>query len=260
MKTNKAKRILTGALAAAMSLSLCVPAFAEDPPAPANTTNITGAFEEIDIAVTVPGSTTAKINPYGMPITFTDSTGTKKTISGQQITTTPYGITNDGDVKLKVSAKVIGTQTGAFKFVNDEATITGTGSEGDPDYVAPSTLANGFVYLQGKLSTAEAGGVTANDKNDAIFTVCTGTWASTYTAATDIPVTTIAATAVDKDLGTLEAATLAPDGTSVTAYPAGSIMAIRLAGVVTESPRTPWAETDGFTVTVSYTFKPVATP
>lgn len=263
MKTNKAKRILTGAMAAAMSLSLCVPAFATTTTTPNKETAITGSFEEIPIAVTVPETATAKINPYGLPVEFTKSDKTTKAkISGQQITTAPSGITNDGEVDLKVSATVVGTQTGAFKFVNDAVTVLGNGSEGDPDYVAPSTLANGFVYLQGKLSATAAGGPTPEDKETVIFDICTATggsaWASTYDPNKDIPVTTIAATAVAKELGTLKAATLT-NGT-VTAYPTGSIMAVRLAGVVTESPRTPWAETDGFTVNVSYTFKPVTTP
>lgn len=256
MKTSKSKRILTGALAAAMSLSLSVSAFAVDP---VNTeTTIAGKYEEIPIAVTVPTSAEAQINPYGLPIEYANSAGTKAKISGQQITTAPYGITNDGEIDLKVSATVVGTTKGAFKFVNDAQAITGKGSEGDDDYVAPSTLANGFVYLQGKLSTAAAAGITDDDKDDAIFTVCTGTWASTYDADKDIPVTTIAATATPKELGTLKAATFTTG--ALSAYPAGSIMAVRLAGVVTESPRTAWAATDGFTVAVSYTFKPVATP
>lgn len=260
MKTNKAKRVLTGALAAAMSLSLSVSAFASGTTTPTNTeTNIRGTYEEIPIAVTVPASTTAKINPYGMPVTFANTAGTKKTISGQ-ITTTPYGIVNEGGVDLKVSATVVGTQTGAFKFVNDAQTVTGNGSEGDNDYVAPSTLANGFVYLQAKLGTTAPASADADGKNDAIWGICTDTWASTYDADKDIPVTTIAATAVAKELGTLKKATLATDGTTVTSYDGASVMAIRLSGVVTEAPRTPWAATDGFTVNVSYTFKPVVTP
>lgn len=258
MKTNKAKRILTGALAAAMSLSLSVPAFATTTTTPNKETAITGSFEEIPIAVTVPKTGTAKINPYGMPVTFEDSGGNKKTIAGQ-ITTTPYGIVNEGGTDLKVSATVVGTQTGAFKFVNDAVTVLGNGSEGDPDYVAPSTLANGFVYLQAKLGTTAPATPDADGKNDAIWGICTGTWDSAYNPDTDIPVTTIAATAVAKELGTLKKATLATDGTAVTSYDGASVMAIRLSGVVTEAPRTPWAETDGFTVNVSYTFKPVTT-
>lgn len=253
----KKNRILSGALAAAMSLSLVATAFAAGATPPNTETQIDGSYEEIAIAVTVPSEADAQINPYGLPVEYTDSAGTKKSISGQQITTAPYGITNDGELDLKVSATVVGTTKGAFKFVADATSVTGKGSEGDSDYVAPSTLANGFVYLQGKLSTAAASGITANDKNDAIFAVCTGTWASTYDADADIPVGTIAATAVAKELGTLKGATFTSG--ALSGYPAGSIMAVRLAGVVTESPRTPWAETDGFSVAVSYTFKPVVT-
>ena len=260
MKTSKAKRIITTALAAAMSLSLSVPAFAANPPATNTSTEITGAFEETPIAVTVPATAAATINPYGMPVTFENSAGTKASISGQQITTAPYGIVNEGGTDLKVSATVVGTQAGAFKFVSDATSVTGHGSDGDADYVAPSTLANGFVYLQAKLGTTAPAAPTADGKNDAIFAICTGTWASTYDADKDIPVTTIAATAVAKELGTLKKVTFAADGTTVASYDAASVMGIRLAGVVTESPRTPWAETDGFTVNVSYTFKPVLTP
>ena len=242
-----------------MSLSLATTAFAAGSTPPNTRTQIDGSYEELPIAVTVPAEAEAKINPYGLPVEYAkpSDASTKEKISGQQITTAPYGITNNGEVDLKVSATVVGTAKGAFKFATSADAITGKGSEGDDDYVAPSSLANGFVYLQGKLSTTAAGGVTDNDKNDVIFDLCTKTWSSAYSEATDIPVSTIAATAVAKELGTLKGATV--NSGAVTAYPAGSIMAVRLAGVVTESPRTPWAETDGFSVAISYTFKPVIT-
>ena len=64
MKSLK-KRILSGAMAGVLALSMAVPAFAEDP-APTNTTTVfTGAYQEADIAVTVPGAVEAFLNPYG---------------------------------------------------------------------------------------------------------------------------------------------------------------------------------------------------
>ena len=254
MKTSKTKRIMTGAMAAAMSLSMAVTAFAADPPAATNTeTTITAAYKEIPIAVTVPDVGTAQINPYGLPVECKKSDNSTVKISGQQITTAPMGISNEGEIDLDVSATVIGTTKGAFKFVASADAITGKGAEGDADYVAPSSLANGFVYLQAK-ATAAVTGTAANDIQDAIIDTCVGTWASTYDEDADIPVSTIAATATAKPLGTLKAGTF--NAGAQSGYAAGSILAVRLAGVVTESPRTPWAAADGFTATVSYSFKP----
>lgn len=255
MKTSKTKRIMTGALATAMSLSMAVTAFAAD--APANETVIEGAYKEIPIAVTVPAKGEAQINPYGLPVEYEKSDTNKVKIANQQITTAPMGISNEGDIDLDVSATVIGTTKGAFKFVASEEAITGKGAEGDADYVAPSSLANGFVYLQAKPTAAPAT-PNADGVNDAYITTCAdATWTAAYDEDADIPVSTIAATAVAKPLGTLKKATLSAAGV-VTAYDAGSCLAVRLAGVVTESPRTPWAAADGFTVTVSYSFKPAA--
>lgn len=56
MKTLK-NRILSGAMAGALALSLAVPAFAS------NSTDITGTYQAVTIDVTVPTSGTAQINP-----------------------------------------------------------------------------------------------------------------------------------------------------------------------------------------------------
>ena len=59
---NFKNRVLSGALAGALAVTMAVPAFAA-----ANSTEITATYEEPTISVVVPQSGTAMINPYGMP-------------------------------------------------------------------------------------------------------------------------------------------------------------------------------------------------
>ena len=106
MKTLKT-RILSGAMAGVLAMSLAVPAFAADAEAPKNQTVITGAYTETVIDVVVPGTVDAVINPYGLGTTVTKSDGTKIAVTGQVITPTQT-ITNNTDLNLIVGAKVIG--------------------------------------------------------------------------------------------------------------------------------------------------------
>lgn len=63
MKTMK-NRVLSGAMAGVLAMSLAVPAFAADD----HTTVVTGKYQDTPIAVTVPETGKAFINPYGLNI------------------------------------------------------------------------------------------------------------------------------------------------------------------------------------------------
>ena len=153
MKSLK-KRILSGAMAGVLALSMAVPAFAEDP-APTNTTTVfTGAYQEADIAVTVPGAVEAFLNPYGLGTTVEDSEGTKVNITGQ-IVSIPNAITNESGLNLTVGATITGEIVAAegvettqlMKF--NSTTTKGVGNDPDAEgYVAPATAKTAFVQFQ----------------------------------------------------------------------------------------------------------------
>lgn len=131
MKFKNMKRFTTAAMAGALALSMSVPAFAST----ANTTNITGNYNAIKLAVTVPATGKAVINPYGLPYKLGDST-----ISGQQITTgAALMIQNKSEVALKVDAVVSGTPT---------AGVTLDAADAGNDTYASQTTKNIFVQFE----------------------------------------------------------------------------------------------------------------
>ncbi len=101
MKFLNKKRIASATLAGALALSMMTPAFAAEK----NTTNIAGTYTPITLAVAVPATGKAIINPYGLPYTLDET----NVISGQQITTgAPLTVQNRSSVALSVSAKLTG--------------------------------------------------------------------------------------------------------------------------------------------------------
>lgn len=258
MKSLKT-RILSGAMAGILAVSLAIPAFAAD-----NTTVVDGNFQAADIAVTVPETGKAFINPYGLDIEVpqdaTDSGNTNKaTISGQQIVSAPMAIKNESKMDLTIGATV----TGAIKE-NSTMTFATTSTKGTPDlpendvnYVAPSTSKSAYVYLQAKASTGadtDLIGTSTSVTADKIATAFAAWAPEAYDANTDVVVST--REAKTENLVTLRAATITGSGASATtSYNAGSIGLFRLTGDCPASPRTPWAAADGFTATIAFTFK-----
>lgn len=257
------KRILSGAMAGVLALSLAVPAFATGTTAEPNTTNVDATYQAADIAVTVPETGKAFINPYGLdievPENAADSGNTNKTtISGQQIVSAPMAIKNESKMDLKVGATVTGTVKSGSTMTFAAASTKGTPDLPDTDanYVAPSTTKAAFVYLQAKASTAAdtdlvgaSTGVTADKIADAF-----AEWApQAYNSTTDVVVGT--REAKTEKLVSLRAATVTTSGsTTTTTYNPGSIALFRLSGDCPVSPRTAWAATDGFTTKIAFTF------
>lgn len=225
------KRIMSAVMAGVMSLSLAAPAMASE-------TVITGTYQDIVIDVEVPTEGTAQINPYGLPVEFTKkgAGAGKVSISGQQIVTAPLSIKNKTATPLDVYATVSGTGTGL------------TLASAAP--AANSEEKEAFVYLQMKESAANgaAGDTLENTIIDEIVA-----WDQAYAAAKDVVVTDTAP--AEKKMATLKAATMETDGSFKT-YNAGSIALVRLAGNVVKKPTTAWAESDGFSATIAYTFSP----
>lgn len=255
----KMKKALSLALTLAMSLSLAVPAFAagdDDASAKTNTsTTITGSYQEADIDVVVPTTGSVVINPYGLGVTVTTSEGAKVNIAGQ-IMTAPLAIKNKTDMNLSVGATVSAVLPDNATMKLNPSSTKGTPdlSEDDEGYVAPATSKNAFV----KLDVVAAPASVKGDDDDTLADNIIKEYAkeANWASAKSVVVGTKAATG--ENLATLSKATVDSTDGTFTAYAAGSIALFRLSGDCVTAPKTPWAETDTFTVNVAFTFTPAA--
>ncbi len=241
---NFKNRVLSGALAGALAVTMAVPAFAA-----ANSTEITATYEEPTISVVVPQSGTAMINPYGMPVVLNPNETTaanKVSVVGAQIVTMPLAITNSSEVDLKVSAQVTAEATGDLRIATSKPSSS-------------DTTKSAYVYLQMTNSELDdsAQSSTAGSNIGGVDTTKLATaiaaWDQrAYTSSTDLLLSGTAA-ATKNDMLVLKAS-----DTSGSAPKAqvGSIGLFRLAGQVVTSPRDAWAETDGFNATVAFSFRP----
>lgn len=260
MKTLK-KRILSCAMAGVLAMSLAVPAFAaggdaDADPAPTNTkTTITGAYEEADIDVVVPTAGNVVINPYGLGVTVTTSEGVKVNIAGQ-IMTAPLAIKNKTDLNLSVGATVVAVlpEDATMKLNTSSTKGTPDLAEDAEGYVAPATGKNAFV----KLDVVAAPNAVSGDEDDTLADNIIKEYAkeANWAKANSVVVGTKAATG--ENLATLKKANVDTTDGSFTSYAAGSIALFRLSGDCVTAPKTPWAETDTFTVNVAFSFTPAA--
>ncbi|MCI8538583.1 MAG: hypothetical protein HFF18_07985 [Oscillospiraceae bacterium] len=225
MKFMNLKRFASTVMAGAMALSLAAPAFAAG-----SSTNITGTYRAITLAVTVPTTGSAIINPYGLPYELSDSVN----ISGQQITTgAPLLIQNRSAVPLSVSASAIGTVKGDFLFA----------ATAPADSV---TTKSGHVVVQ---MFAAAGVTEANATDtDILNQKFAALPEESADSSKDIVVGTAAAS--QDDILTLKA------GNANGELVDGGAAFFRLSGSVVKKPTVAWAATDGFTVKVAFTFEP----
>lgn len=253
MKTLK-NRILSGAMAGVLAMSLAVPAFAAGgtpAPAAANTTEINGTYTPITIDVVVPANGAAQINPYGLPIDVTKSDNTTKvSFENQKIMTQPTAaIMNKMGVALTVKAAV----TGAIKALPGGSTATPMKFASEA-LTADTTAKSVFAYVQAKQSATTGAADTSSDHTIADKLIVEySTWTQAYDANKDILVKV--GTETKENFVTLNAATMDTDGT-FQAFATGSIALIRVAGDVVASPREDWSTDDGFTVKIAYTFAP----
>jgi hypothetical protein len=240
------KKVLSLALASAMSLSMMAPAFAAE--TTESTTNrslkIDGTYQATTIDVVVPTSGTIIINPYALPVKISDVSGVSKV--SQQIVTKPMAIKNKSNVKLDINVSATATVKGSLTLA--AAPITDTA--GDQKNEA-------FVYLAIEPTT-----LTADTGIDAAY--ATQTW-TTYVAATDSTTTpdnvlALKTSAVTKNkMGTLAAATMDTDGETFASYSSGSIAFVGLSGQCAQAPKTAWTTKDGLTATIAFTFTPNTT-
>lgn len=232
MKYMNMKRFGAILLAGVLALSLSVTAFADDVN---TTTTITGEYAATTLAVTVPETGSAVINPYGLPIELKAGSGDDEvtaTISGEQITTgAPLTISNQSAVALAVSATVTGAEVGDAKLV--EALPT------DGDAAALKNVAARFeAFAAPGIDGASAAEdlvepFAALKSEDAVLTA-----------------------AVLTDDTTTEGTLVLREGDDEGVAQDGGVAFIRLAGEVTKTPEEAWATTDGFTAAIVFTFEP----
>lgn len=238
MKSMNLKRFASTVMAAVLALALAVPAFAT------NSTNITGTYRAITLAVTVPTTGQAIINPYGLPYNIGD-----EVVKNQQITTgAPLLIANRSAVSLSVSASALGQEKGTFKF-----------NAADPNASPAVTTKAGFVKMQ---MFAASGVTEANATDtDVLNQKFAALPADSDEPTKDLVVGTTASNMAD--IITLKKGT---DNNGTTELADGGAAFFRLAGSVVKTPKTaagaddPWTTTDGFAVKIAFTFEPVEDP
>lgn len=106
MKFMNTKRFASTVMAGALALSMAAPAFAT------GNVVITGTYADIEIAVEVPTTGTAQINPYGLPVTIDKSDRTTVDLVDQKITTQPMSIKNQSSIPLEIGASVTAVPKG----------------------------------------------------------------------------------------------------------------------------------------------------
>lgn len=240
MKSLKLKRLLSAALAGAMSLTLATTAFAAG-----NETVITATFDEPEIAVTVPATVAAFINPYGVDVNY-DASDDARVLSGFQILSAPNCIYNLSGMDLSVSATVTGEvvertdkdTTKALKFAT-ASTDGGT-----------ATTKSAYVTFQMKVDNGIVG--EATDIVGDLYNPLAENWAADADADGEVVVK--AGETAGEDLVALKKADFSV--ANKTKVVAGGGALIRLNGDCVTAPKVAWDEQDSFKVTVAYTFMP----
>lgn len=230
MKFMNKKRVASGILASALALSMVPAAFAASAP---NTTNITGTYNAIKLAVTVPTTGKAIINPYGLPYKLGETT-----INNQQITTAaPLTIQNKSAVALAVKAKVTGTaSTGVDLKESGDSTNLGD----DADGVTTKTLRVKFEAFAAPTMNADTIADTAELNN--AFAALDGT--------ADLTADVTTAAGGNETEGTL----VLREGDADGALQPGGAAFFRLTGEAAK--KADWKAEDTFSASVAFTFTP----
>lgn len=259
MKIKNMKRFGSVIMAGALALSLAVPAFAD------KTVTIDGGYEAIPISVSVPTSGTAQINPYGLPVDFTLSdTITKVNVSGQQITSAPLSIRNQGVTKLAVNATLAVDTSGTDNSVEVVKADLTTQKGKEINLALQVAGLSDNKYAVSSLDT------TLEDNIIKAF-ADTATWANANSlkAENTASGTALADAAVAKSASALAVLGAASEGAGgLITYGKDSIAVFRLTGKLNESPvkagasagdpdvDDPWTTNDKFSATVVFKFKP----
>jgi hypothetical protein len=224
-------------LAGAMAASLAIPAFAaeEEDTTADNTIKVTGAYQAVEINVTVPTKGTLYINPYALPVQNYEGDDVTTKISAQ-IVSSPLAITNESDVNLDINMTASATVAGNLALA--AAPVADIKTE---------TKNSAFIYvsIEGTKLTGDADTVDADAIAEAYATAAEAGW--TAYDAENVPANVLALSAKGGSktgMGTLAAATLTDDG-DFKQYEEGSVAFVVLTGNCAQAPKTAWATTDG---------------
>lgn len=285
------KKLVSLALACVLAVSLAIPAFAAGDNTPDVSTGnlqtvITANYRPATINVSVPATIGAVLNPLGLPVSVQKSSNAGKVdIEGQQIVmTSPLYIANLSSVDLKVSIDATAAVEGLLKLSAEPVEKTATGNQA---YVKLETLGVGDATSGDLFGAATwASDPTPAKVDDAVLAVMADNdlWATAEGAVLKAGKVTFKPTTVLKKAASQYQAEITPGdvtaglaeataGEVEFAYGAGSIMIIRLNGVMAATPTKPWSNTgraadptigaeatpaDKLTTTLVFTFTPAA--
>lgn len=260
MKSMNLKRFGAAVMGGVMALSLAVPAFAQA------SVEITGTYEEMEIAVVVTDSGEAQINPYGLPVEITKSDKSKAQISNEQITCPVMAIRNQSTTPLNVGVSSFVVMPkgelaiGASKDTNKTAAVKLQVAELNESSLNVLTTAKIDDILIDKFASSATWTGLASSHELAAPTVAAG--------VTSLPSgTNPAKTAANSPIAVVRGAAPSADAADAgkLKYDAKGIALFRLKGDLASDPvdgssnDNPWEAGDGFTASIVFTFKP-ATP
>lgn len=232
MKFLNKKRVASAALAGALALSMAAPAFASQ-------SVITGNYKEIRLAVTVPTTGKAVINPYGLPIALSET----HNISGQGISNAaPLTVQNRSAVPLNVNVSITSAPLADSTFTFETSGAIGNTEKGNKGLVK-FEMFRALGLTEATLADEDAliGGFAALDSADAL-------------PANGVQLKGVAGTPDEAtNILTLR------EGDAEGNLQAGGAAYFRLTGEAVKAPATPWTAADGFTATIAFTFEPSAT-
>lgn len=247
MKLKNMKRFASLVMAGVMTLSLATSAFAAST-TPAGQVTVTGAYKDIPISVSVPTTGSAQINPYKLPVAITVGEQSIDLV-GQQITTKPMNIKNQGAVKLDVNASLAVIPTGDVEI----AAAKGTNNKTMAVSLEVAALDDASLAVTSESESLENTLSTMFADED--------TWDGATTLAA--PAASKGATTVTPAKSTTAMAVLGASKSNegVISYGKDSMALFRLVGDLNAEPQAsgaddPWKATDGFTATIVFKFTP----
>ncbi len=246
----KTKRIISLLMAAAMTLSVGVSAYAtstdvnittSDKLSTGGTVKVTGETNVGVVKVTVPTAGKLVINPYSLNYNVGDTT-----IKTDQVIYPTQYITSNSTASLDVTATVAGLPSNNAKLVAEPFNPVAQHTAGEK---VPNNL---FLVMQ--TQDVAAGGTPTEPTWDAIdkdTDITQGDFVDDGNGYFHALVVSARGTATK--VGKLAASADTTDDTKQT------YVAFRLAGVAEKNPSTPWTDKDKVNATIAFTFAPTKT-
>lgn len=231
-------------LVVALVLAMAVPVLAD------TTTEISGTYEEVEVAVSIPSEGTFVINPYELPVSVSSQRQElgKLTTAGP-ISCQPMIAYNYGEIEFKANATVTYKTTGTMKVVDDAPDPKKNEAQVWLEVKQPTSGKYEYNVDRDSYETKLPIGGVPGKVVLAEFNKWTKTTAKPDSGAVALKQDGTAATQAN-------IVDLMP--TSAEADNSTAFALIRLCGAVTKAPtEQPWTDRDGLTVNVSWTFDPV---